>query len=179
MAALALLPLAASATPENLDALLEQLAAQPALEHSFTEYRQSELTAGTTEQTGYMHYRAPDFLEQRIKSPHASVWRLDGNTLQLESGDEQRSMTLDDAPEARAMADALLGLLNGDRERLEQSWRTDFQSGERGWRLQLQAQSRGAQRLGSVEFRGRGEQIRYIIFHERGGDTRELRLSAP
>ena len=177
MAALALLPLPASAAPESLDALLEQLAAQEVLEHSFTEYRLSELTTGTTEQTGYMLYRAPDFLEQRIEAPRISVWRLDGNTLELESGDEQRSMTLDDAPEAHAMADALLGLLNGDRERLEQSWHTDFQSGERGWRLQLWADSRGARLLGSVEFRGQGEQLHYIIFHERGGDTRQLRLS--
>lgn len=169
-----------AATDDQLAALLSGFAAIPTLETGFREERHSELLIGPLIQQGQLRYRAPDFLERRTEHPVPGSWRMEGSLLVVENGDQPRVQPMADVPEAEALADALLGLLNGEAERLARSWqpRMQRQANDR-WTLELTPASEAARRLGTMRLTGTGTAVTQITTYEPDGSVRELQLAAP
>ena len=172
-------PPAAASDDGLLARILERLATQTELWTDFEETRRSELLAVPIEQRGEMRYRAPDYLEQRVLHPQPTLWQIDGDLLRMEAEGRVHELPLADSPQAEALADALLGVLNGDPTRLERSWHpvARAEAGET-WRLTLRPGNRHTARLGEVQVRGHDHRIISITITEPGGDVRELRMIA-
>ncbi|MDX5374423.1 MAG: hypothetical protein LPK43_01350 [Gammaproteobacteria bacterium] len=174
------IPLHAAGTDDELATLLSGFAAIPALETGFREERHSELLIGPLIQQGRLRYRAPDFLERRTEHPVPGSWRMEGSLLVVESGDQLRVQPMDEVPEAGALADALLGLLNGEAERLARSWQPDMHGEAHArWVLELTPVTEAARRLGAMQVNGTGTVVRHITTFEPDGSVRELHLAAP
>ncbi|MDX5333791.1 MAG: hypothetical protein LPK58_07065 [Gammaproteobacteria bacterium] len=174
------IPLHAAETDDQLATLLSGFAAIPTLETGFREERHSELLIGPLIQQGQLRYRAPDFLERRTQHPTPGIWRMEGGLLVVENGDQLRVQPMDEVPEAGALADALLGLLNGEAERLARSWqpRMQGQAADR-WMLELAPATDAARRLGTMQLTGTGTAVMQITTFEPDGSVRKLYLDAP
>lgn len=168
--ALATLP-ALPAWAFDVDALMQRLARHPGGQARFTETREVQGLDRPLVSHGTLSFTPPDRFERRTESPRAETMKVDGNTLVLSRGSRSRTLSLDAAPEAAALVEAIRGTLTGNRAALERLFRVGVEGTPENWTLTLGPIEAALQaQVASVQISGREAEARQVVVYLTGGD---------
>lgn len=161
----------------DVDQLMRLLARQPGGEARFSETRQVQGLERPLQSSGLLRFSPPDRFERETLEPRAESMRVEGNTLVLSRGGRSRTMTLDAAPEAAALVEAIRGTLTGDKAALERLFGLNLQGPSSGWTLTLSPREGDLQRqVSSVQIGGRDGEVRRIDVYLTGGDRSTMEI---
>ena len=117
--------------------LMQTLAQVKAGEGTFVERRTVQMLERTLESSGRLSFEAPDtFVRETIKPRRESV-KVVGNNVTLSQGNRSRTLSLDAAPEAALIFEAIRGTLTGNREALEKHFKASVTGSAERWSLEL------------------------------------------
>lgn len=152
----------------DLDTLFTLLGRPQSLRATFHERKFVRQLDAPVDSSGELAFDAPATLELRRLQPRAETMRLEGSTLTLQRGRQQRSFQLDEHPEIATYVEAVRAVLAGDRGALERRYDAALSGGPRDWTL----------RLTPKPVPGRNEPVAAIVLQGRGGVVRtvEVRL---
>ena len=121
----------------SLVQLMQTLAQVKAGEGTFVERRTVQMLERTLESSGRLSFEAPDtFVRETIKPRRESV-KVVGNNVTLSQGNRSRTLSLDAAPEAALIFEAIRGTLTGNREALEKHFKASVTGSAERWSLEL------------------------------------------
>ncbi len=169
---LAALPLPAHAA--GVEDIMRGLAGVRESRAAFSETRSIPELDGVLPSRGTLSWRAPDQVEKHTTEPVEERLSVAADTLTLERRGARQILSLDAAPEVRAMVEAIRGTLAGDLARLASFYDVRFSEPADGsWRLALFPRSaRLASAVQAIIITGRAAQITGVETQERGGITR-------
>lgn len=137
LAALGCAPLARAQAGFTLVQLMQTLAQVKAGEGSFVEQRTVQMLERTLVSSGRIAFEAPDtFVRETIKPRRESV-KVVGNSVTMSQGSRSRTLSLDAAPEASLIFEAIRGTLTGNREALEKHFKPTVTGTAERWSLEL------------------------------------------
>ena len=117
--------------------LMQALAQVKAGEGTFVERRTVQMLERTLESSGRIAFEAPDtFVRETIKPRRESV-KVVGNNVTMSQGTRSRTLSLDAAPEAALIFEAIRGTLTGNREALEKHFKATVTGSAERWSLEL------------------------------------------
>jgi outer membrane lipoprotein-sorting protein len=117
--------------------LMQTLAQVRAGEGTFVERRTVQMLERTLESSGRLSFEAPDtFVRETIKPRRESV-KVVGNNVTMSQGNRSRTLSLDAAPEAALIFEAIRGTLTGNREALEKNFKASVSGSAERWSLEL------------------------------------------
>lgn len=179
-AALLAFGLAAAAAPAaafDLAELMTLLAQRRSGEASFTEQRQVQGLDAPLESSGTLRFDAPDRLERRTLMPRAEAMLVEGNQVTLTRGGRSRTMTLDAAPEAAAVIEAIRGTLSGDAATLQRLFEPQLEGDAAQWTLLLRPRDAALiAQVRAIEIAGRRDTPRQIEVYLADGDRSSTRI---
>ena len=121
----------------TLTLLMQALAQVKAGEGSFVERRTVQMLERTLESSGRISFEAPDtFFRETLKPRRESV-KVVGNMVTMSQGSRSRTISLDAAPEAALIFEAIRGTLTGNREALEKNFKATVSGSAERWSLEL------------------------------------------
>ena len=117
--------------------LMQTLAQVKAGEGTFVERRTVQMLERTLESSGRLSFEAPDtFVRETLKPRRESV-RVVGNNVTMSQGTRSRTLSLDAAPEAAVIFEAIRGTLTGNRELIEKHFKAVVSGNAERWSLEL------------------------------------------
>jgi outer membrane lipoprotein-sorting protein len=156
----------------SLEVLLEQFSETRSANARFREEKQLALLETPLVVEGTLSYRAPDYLRKEVTQPDHSLFEISGDSLRIETGKEQRTLSLDSHPLIRAFAESYRAILSGNGETLEQHFETELSGTIDDWSLSLVPRDKQARSyIASIIVRGSNGQIRSTETREASGDT--------
>ena len=127
----------AAETQVTLPQLMQTLAQVKAGEATFVERRTVQMLERTLESSGKLWFAAPDtFVRETLKPRRESV-KVVGNNVTMSQGSRSRTLSLDAAPEASLIFEAIRGTLTGNREALEKHFKPTVSGNAERWSLEL------------------------------------------
>jgi hypothetical protein len=121
----------------SLDILLEQFTRINSADARFREEKRLALLEAPLVVEGTLSYRAPDYLRKEVHQPEHSLFEISGDSLRIETGKEQRTLSLDSHPLIRAFAESYRAILSGNGAILEQHFETELTGTLEDWTLRL------------------------------------------
>lgn len=179
LAALPAPPLRAqkAAPPPELGTLLATIARQTVPRAKFYERKHIALLDTPVDSTGDLLFVAPSRLEKHTRSPQAESMVIDGDTLTLTRGGTQRTMSLQQVPEAVPLVDSLRATLAGDRQTLERTFRVTLSGTAERWSMRLVPLQARAQRIvREVRLSGEGGWVDLVEIDQADGDRSVMRV---
>ena len=117
--------------------LMQTLAQVKAGEATFVERRTVQMLERTLESSGRLSFEAPDtFVRETLKPRRESV-KVVGNNVTMSQGSRSRTLSLDAAPEAAVIFEAIRGTLTGNRELIEKHFKAVVSGNAERWSLEL------------------------------------------
>jgi outer membrane lipoprotein-sorting protein len=129
--------------------------------------------------SGTLLYVAPDQLQKITVSPKRERLAVNGSTLVMEGGPEDRTRTLSltDHPEVGAFVEAIRGTLAGDLPALTRFYSVQLEGNAADWRLLLQPKEKKLQDFVKwLRIAGSDNRIRSVETEEGDGDHSEMRI---
>lgn len=178
VAALTAAPLRAQkAAPPELGSLLARIARETVPRAKFYERKHIALLDTPVDSTGDLLFVAPSRLEKHTRSPQAESMVIDGDTLTLTRGGTQRTMSLQQVPEAAPLVDSLRATLAGDRQTLERAFRVTLSGTAERWSMRLVPLQARAQRIvREVRLSGAGGWVNLVEIDQADGDHSVMRV---
>jgi len=137
VAAALLLAAAGSASAFALPELMALLAQRRGGEARFVEQRFVKGLDEPLRSTGTLSFAAPDRFTRATLEPRAESVSVEGNSVTMKRGGRSRTLTLDAAPEAAALVEAVRGTLTGNTATLQRLFRTALGGSTEQWVLDL------------------------------------------
>lgn len=176
MAGLATVPVHAGAF--DLPQLMGWLAQTRSGTATFVEERHVKGFDGPLSSEGELSFAAPDRFERRTLQPLRETLSVDGNVLTMSRGGRSRTLSLDTAPEAAAIVEAVRGTLTGNEAVLQKHFRVRLSGQPQAWVLDLAPRAAElARQVSDVQIRGERGLVRAIDVWLVGGDRSEMRVS--
>lgn len=170
---------AAAAGSFDLGALMALLARRKSGRARFTEERFVSGFDSPLHSSGLLSFTAPDRFTRETLEPRAESMEVAGNLLTLRRGARTRQLTLDAAPEATALVEALRGTLAGDAALLRRHFELNLAGSAALWTLALVPRDPAlAAQVRRVQLAGQGGELRSVELLLAGGD-RSLMLIDP
>jgi len=155
----------------SLGTLMEQFSRTSSAEARFREEKQLALLQTPLVVEGTLSYRAPDYLRKEVVRPDHSLFEIRGESLYIQTGNQQRTLSLDSHPLIRVFAESYRAVLSGNGKTLEQHFETRLSGTLEDWTLRLQPRDRQARNyLEAVAISGSGGHIQTIEMLEASGD---------
>ncbi|HMN81152.1 MAG TPA: outer-membrane lipoprotein carrier protein LolA [Burkholderiaceae bacterium] len=168
---------AQKAAPPDLGTLLATIARQTVPRAKFYERKHIALLDTPVDSTGDLLFVAPSRLEKHTRSPQAESMVIDGDTLTLSRGGTQRTMSLQQVPEAAPLVDSLRATLAGDRQTLERTFRVTLSGTAERWSMRLVPLQARAQRIvREVRLSGEGGWVNLVEIDQADGDRSVMRV---
>ena len=126
---------------------------------------------------GTLAWRAPDHLEKRTEEPFVEDVVVDGDRLSYAKPADgiRRTIGLDQAPELRALVDAVRGTLAGDLAELRRVYSVGFEGSPERWRLTLvPVEPRVKELVKAVLVDGEKDEITQVDTVEPDGDRTRM-----
>lgn len=122
--------------------------------------------------SGFLHYRAPNFLEKQVLQPEPQTYRIDGNQVLVETPQiGRREFALDSYPGVRPLAESIRATLAGDQTSLARYFHLTLTGPREAWSLSLQPiDEQIAERVSAIVISGSGDQVRRVETIETNGD---------
>lgn len=156
----------------SLQILLEQFSETRSASAHFREEKQLALLETPLVVEGTLSYRAPDHLIKEVHEPEHSLFEISGDSLRIETGKEQRTLSLDSHPLIRAFAESYRAILSGNGVTLDQHFETELSGTIEDWTLSLMPRDKQARAyIASIIIKGSNGQIRSTETREASGDT--------
>jgi len=156
----------------SLEILLEQFTRINSADARFREEKQLALLKAPLVVEGTLSYRAPDYLRKEVQQPEHSLFEISGNSLRIETGKEQHTLSLDTHPLIRAFAESYRAILSGNSATLEQHFETELTGTLEDWTLRLLPRDKQARTyITAINIKGSGNHIRSTETIEASGDT--------
>jgi predicted LPLAT superfamily acyltransferase len=177
--ALPFLVLPAWAQGSGLEAVMAALAAVRRTEADFEESKSIAGLADTLPSRGTLLWEAPSTLEKRVVEPFVERVTVSGDRLVYERPGQgtRQEVNLDQAPEVRAMVEAIRSTLAGDLAVLRRYWEVGFEGSLADWTIRLSPLSMRVRAVVQrVEIRGAGGAIRR--FETMGNESSVMRVTA-
>jgi outer membrane lipoprotein-sorting protein len=163
----------------SLDMLMEQFTRISSAEVRFREEKQLALLQAPLVVEGTLSYQAPDYLRKEVTLPEHSLFEIRGDTLYIETGNEQRTLSLDSHPLIRAFAESWRALLSGNGKTLERHFETELSGNIEHWTLRLQPRDAQARTyIEAIIIIGSGVHIHSAETLEASGDTTLMTIMA-
>ncbi|MBP0444792.1 hypothetical protein J8J14_08340 [Roseomonas sp. SSH11] len=165
------------AQPGGLEAVMAALAATRRTEAEFEESKSIAGLADTLPSRGTLLWQAPSTLEKRVVEPFPERVTVSGDRLVYErAGRERQEVRLDQAPEMRALVEAIRSTLAGDLAVLRQHYEVRFEGSVPDWTIRLSPLSvRVRAVVQRVEIRGSGGRI--AQFETEGNESSVMRIT--
>ncbi|SHJ97933.1 Predicted acyltransferase, LPLAT superfamily [Roseomonas rosea] len=169
----------AQAQPETggLEAVMAALSAVRRTEAVFEESKSIAGLADTLSSSGTLRWEAPSTLEKRVVYPFAEQVTVSGARLVYErAGRERQEVNLDQAPEVRALVEAIRSTLAGDLAVLREHYEVGFSGSLQDWTLRLSPLSMRVRAVVQrVEVQGAAGRI--TRFETVGNESSVMRIS--
>jgi hypothetical protein len=163
----------------SLDMLMEQFTRISSAEVRFREEKQLALLQAPLVVEGTLSYQAPDYLRKEVTLPEHSLFEIRGDTLYIETGNEQRTLSLDSHPLIRAFAESWRALLSGNGKTLERHFETELSGNLEHWTLRLQPRDAQVRTyIEAIIIIGSGVHIHSAETLEASGDTTLMTIMA-
>ena len=182
---LALPPLAPPAVAQTssqggggLEAVMAALAAVRRSEATFEESKAIAGLADTLPSSGTLRWEAPSTLEKVVLEPFAERLTVTADRLVYDrAGRARQEVNLDQAPEVRALVEAIRSTLAGDLATLRRHYEVRFEGNPAAWTIRLSPLSvRVRAVVQRVEIEGAGGAIRR--FETVGNESSVMRITA-
>ena len=171
---------AANAAPEwSIQQLMLGLQQVKSASGQFVERKTLHVLSEPLTASGTLLYVAPDQLQKITVSPQRERLAVNGSTLIMEGGPENRTRTLSltDYPEIGAFVEAIRGTLAGDLPALTRFYSVKLEGDAADWRLLLQPKEKKLQDfVKQVRITGSDNKIRRVEIEEGDGDHSEMRI---
>lgn len=151
--------------PGSLEAVMAALASVRRSEADFVESKEIMGLADTLPSSGTLLWQAPSTLEKRVVEPFQERVVVSGDRLVYErpSRGERQEVNLDQAPEVRALVEAIRSTLAGDLATLRRFHEVSFEGSVQAWTIVLHPLSvRVRAVVQRLEIRGTGGSIRWF-----------------
>jgi hypothetical protein len=177
LCAAALLAPQARAADDDLDRLMQLLAARRHGEASFVEQHFLKLTKRPVESMGELIYDAPDRLEKRTVEPRQESLTVAGRVLTVERKGRSRVVDLDAYPAVVPFIEGIRATLAGDRSSLERAFTVDYAGDLARWALTLTPRDPGVARtVARVRIDGARDTLLTVEILEADGDRSLMTL---
>lgn len=175
-----MLPMAAWCAAPDVDSLLRSFASERPATTPFVEVRFSKLLSRPLAVSGTLEHPGPKRFVRDVRAPFAERTEIDGDNVTLRrEGQKPRRVSLQRAPELRALLGSFGALLAGDAAALERDFKVDAHGSEQSWLLVLEPRdAKVAQRVHDIAVLGRGARPRCIRTNEPDGDASIVALGA-
>jgi len=161
----------------DLTQLMRLLAQVKSGTATFTETRNVAMLDKPLESSGRLSFEAPDTFVRETLKPRAERIAIAGNSITLSQGTRSRSMSLDAAPEAAILVDAIRGVLSGNREAIEKKFVTSVAGSADRWTLEmLPRDARLREKLVSVRVSGKQASVLEVAVAMADGDRSLMRI---
>ncbi|HEY8609837.1 MAG TPA: LolA-related protein [Roseomonas sp.] len=162
----------------GLEAVMAALASVQRSEADFQETKSIAGLADTLPSSGTLRWEAPSTLEKRVVEPFAERVTVSGDRLVYErAGRERQEVNLDQAPEMRALVEAIRSTLAGDLVTLRRHYEVGFEGSAANWTIRLSPLSvRVRAVVQRVEVQGSGGAI--TRFETVGNESSVMRVTA-
>jgi hypothetical protein len=168
-----LLALSSVAQADELDSLMNQLAALPGLEAKFSEQKHITLLAAPLTTEGVLRFSPPSMLSRETTKPQASRVVIVKDRLFFDDGKNSQEVDIGNNPVVRAFVNSFVLLLAGDRAGLEQLFDMKLKSGA-AWELELTPKKEPISKIiKRMVVQGRGVAVEKLIVEEMTGDRTE------
>ena len=173
-------PAAALFIPPELNALMARMAAVAERRALFREEKRIAALSQPLVSTGSLHYRRPAWLEKRTDQPVAERLLVDGDKVVMETAEDgRRAFDLGQAPELRALVDAVRAPLAGDLMALARGFQISFAGTLAEWQLDLEPlDDRVGRFLRHVSLAGSGDQLQEMLSVQANGDAFAMRITS-
>lgn len=169
--------LAAPCWAFDLPDLMGLLAQHRSGEARFTEQREVANLDAPLTSSGTLSFEAPDRFVRRTLQPRVETMAVEGNTLTLTRGGKSRQFTLDAAPEAVAIVEAVRGTLTGNAAALQRHFRTRLSGPAERWSLLLEPlDTRLAHQVREIRLDGQRGELRGVTVEMRDGDRSVMQV---
>ncbi len=164
------------------EAVMAEMAALPSRSAYFVEEKRlGDLTTPLVS-NGRLIFVAgsPARLEQDTLAPRPERLVIEGNTLTLTEGDgSPRTISLDESPGLRAIADTLRAALAGDLPTLRRIYAIEQQGTLQAWRMLMVPNDPILRRiLARVTLDGAGSALRQVDIQMTNGDEQRLKIQS-
>ena len=168
----------AMAQAGGLEAVMAALAAVRRSEATFEETKAIAGLADTLPSSGTLRWEAPSTLEKVVLEPFAERLTVTADRLVLDrAGRARQEVNLDQAPEVRALVEAIRSTLAGDLATLRRHYEVRFEGNPDAWTIRLSPLSvRVRAVVQRVEIEGAGGAIRR--FETVGNESSVMRITA-
>ena len=155
----------------SLEILLQQFSETGSANAHFREEKQLALLETPLVVEGMLSYRSPDYLRKEVQSPEHSLFEISGDSLRIETGEDQRTLSLDSHPLIRAFAESYRAILSGNGATLERHFETELTGTLDDWTLNLLPRDKQARAyITLIIIKGSNGQIRSTETREASGD---------
>ena len=164
------------------ETVMAGLAGQPSREAGFTEEKRLASLTEPLVSRGRLVFVRPARLEKITQTPKPELLVINGETITVTAdGQAARTVSLDEHPALRALADTLRATLAGDLATLRRIYDIEEQGTPDAWRLLL-VPIRPAMRraLARVTLDGGGDgdgELRRIVIQQANGDEQRLTVT--
>jgi len=164
---------------DELDTVMQLLAARRHGEASFIEQQFLSLLKRPVESSGELIYDAPNRLEKRTLEPHVESLVLDNDVLTVQRGHRSHVLELKSYPQLRPFVESIRATLAGDRNALERVFRLDFSGDVARWTLILAPlDAEVAKSVAQVQIDGMRDTLLKIQIRQTDGDRSLMTLRA-
>lgn len=162
----------------DLGTLMARMAAVRERHALFREEKRFSALSQTLVSTGRLFYRHPSFLEKRTEAPLFERLVVDADQVTIDTVEEgRRTFTLGQAPELRALVDAVRAPLSGDLPALRRSFEPRLSGSWSAWSLDLTPlEDRVVRMLRRVSLSGSGTDVTETLSIQANGDEMALAI---
>jgi outer membrane lipoprotein-sorting protein len=180
-AALIVLPAerAASAAPWGLPQLMASLRQVKSASGQFVERKTLKLVSRPLVASGTLLYVAPDQVQKITVAPQWQRLAVDGDTLTMEGGpdDRSRTLSLSSYPQVAAFVEGIRATLAGDLAALQSFYDVQLTGAPDAWQLRLQPKEPKLRKLVQwIRIGGDQDRIRTVETQESDGDHSEMSI---
>lgn len=170
---------AVSAAADDLDEVMQRLAARRHGEVSFVEQQFLALLKHPIESSGELIYDAPNRLEKRTLQPRPESLVLTDDVLTVQRGQHSRVLDLKSYPQLLPFVESIRATLAGDRSALERVFRLDYSGSLGRWTLLLvPLDAEVAKYIAQVQIDGMRDDLIKIETRSADGDRSLMTLRA-
>jgi hypothetical protein len=169
----------AGAADNDLDAVMQSLAARRHGEVSFVEQQFLSLLKRPIESSGELLYDAPGRLEKRTLEPRPESLLVEGDVLTVKRGNRSHVLDLKAYPQILPFVTSIRATLAGDLSGLEQVFRLDFLGSAARWTLVLAPRdARLAKTVSEIRIDGARDALLKVEIRQTDGDRSLMTLRA-
>jgi outer membrane lipoprotein-sorting protein len=168
----------AADAPWDVDRLMQALARVSVGRADFVETKTIAMLEKPVVSSGQLFYVAPDKLEKRTLKPRPESMIIEGNTLVIERGRQNMTLSVDSAPELAGFVNSIRGTLAGDRKALERSFALSLEGPPQRWQLTLKPlDQRMAAAVASIRIGGALDDVRSVEILQADGDRSVMTIN--